>query len=197
MGGEGAQNDVEAGRSLLDGGFGEAGDLEKAAGDGGISRGVEGGGGFWLIGDEFGAGIEVGGGADGDCDVVKGALGFDDAAPEEGGAGFSEGGDFVGELAAISAGFEGGDGVALKHEAGAEIQDYCEKGECCANSTARAFAAGANFFGDEAGEQREKDRGEENSEDPEVERGEPVECETARRERPKELDAGGLGNVEG
>lgn len=114
---------MESGRGLLDGGFGEAGNLEKAASDGGIAGGVEGRGGFGLVGSGSGTGIEIGAGADGDFDVVKGALGFDDAAPEEGGAGFGEGGDFAGELAAVGAGFEGSDGVAVKHEARAEIED--------------------------------------------------------------------------
>ena len=36
---EGAKDDVEAGGSLLDGGFGEAGDLKKAAGERGIAPG--------------------------------------------------------------------------------------------------------------------------------------------------------------
>src|SRR5690349_17749272 len=42
--GEGAQDDVEAGGGLLDGSFGEAGDLEKAPSEGGIAGGVKGGG---------------------------------------------------------------------------------------------------------------------------------------------------------
>src|SRR5690349_20001406 len=108
--GEGAQEYVEAGGSVLEGGFGEAGDLEKWAGERGIARGVEGRGGFGLVSGDGGAGIEIGAGADGDFDVVKGALGFDDAAPVEGGVGLGEGGDFVGKFAAVGAGFEGGDG---------------------------------------------------------------------------------------
>jgi len=121
--GEGAQDDVEAGRSLLDGGFGEARDLEKAAGDGGIARGVKGRGGLGFVSGGGRAGIKVSAGADGDFEVVKGALSFNDAVPAERGAGFGEGGDFVGEFAAVGAGFEGGDGVAVEHDAGCEIED--------------------------------------------------------------------------
>src|SRR5205085_2394022 len=77
--GEGAEDDVEAGRSLLDGGFGEARDLEKAAGDGGIARGVKSRGRRGLVSGGGGARIKVGAGADGDFDVMKGAFGFDDA----------------------------------------------------------------------------------------------------------------------
>ena len=195
--GERAEDDVEADGSLLDGGLGEAGDLEKAAGDGGIASGVEGGGRFGLIGGDGRVGFEVSARADGDFDVVEGALGFDDAVPVKGRAGFGEGGDSAGKFAAVSAGLQGRDGVAVEHEPEAEVEDQREECEGCADSAARAFAAGANFFGDEAGEEGEKDSGEEDGEDPEVEGGEPVEGEAARGERPEELDAGGLAGVEG
>src|SRR5215467_14407719 len=70
---EGAKNDVVARGRLLDGGFGEAGDLEEAACEVGIAGGVERGGRLGLIGGDGGAGVEVGAGADGDFDVVEGA----------------------------------------------------------------------------------------------------------------------------
>ena len=44
--------------------------------------------------------------------------------------------------------------------------------------------------------QWKKASGEKNSEDPEVERGEPVQCKAARREGPEKFDAGSLANVE-
>jgi len=117
------QQDMEALGTPSDGGFGETGDLEEAAGDGGSAKSVEGGRRLWLVGGDGGTGIEIGAGADEDFDVVKGALGFDHTTPAEGGTGFSESGDFAGEFTAVGAGFEGGDGVAVEHEAGCEIKD--------------------------------------------------------------------------
>ena len=108
---------------MLDGGFGEARDLGKAAGDGGIARGVKSRGRRGLVSGGGGARIKVGAGADGDFDVMKGAFGFDDAVPAEGRAGFGEGGDFVGEFAAVGAGFERGDGVAVENKAHGEVED--------------------------------------------------------------------------
>jgi len=120
--GEVAKDDLEAGRSLLDGGFREARDLEKAAGEGGIAGGVEGGGGLGLVGGDGGTGIEIGGGADGDFDVMKSALGLDDAVPAEGGTGFGESGDSARKFAAVSAGLESGDGVAVEDNAHTEVE---------------------------------------------------------------------------
>src|SRR6059036_822044 len=191
------QQDMEALRGPCDGGFGEASDLEEAAAKGRIARGVEGGGGFGFVGGDGGAGIEIGAGADGDFDVMKGALGFDHAAPAEGRAGFGEGGDFVGKFAAVGAGFEGGDGIPVQHEAGGEIDEYGHEREACAETATGAFAAGADFLGDEAGEEGEKNSGEENGEDPEIEGRKPVESEAAGGEGPEKLDAGGLAKVEG
>ena len=82
--GKGTQNDMESPRSLLDGGFGEAGDLKKAAGDSGIAGGVEGGGRFGFVGGDGGARIEIGARADRHFDLVKSAFGFDDSVPAEG-----------------------------------------------------------------------------------------------------------------
>src|SRR5215469_11594821 len=120
---------MEAGRSLLDGGFGEASDLEKTAGDGGIAGCVEGGGGFRLVVSDGRVGLEISTRADRDFDLVQGALGFDDAVPEEGRVGLGEGGDSAWKFAAVDAGFERGDGVAVEHEASAEIEDEREEGE--------------------------------------------------------------------
>ena len=117
------QKDMEALGDSSDGGFGEAGDLEEAPGDGGLERGVEGGGGFGLVGSSGGAWIKIGAWPDGDFDIVKGAFSFDHTAPAEGETGFGEGSDFVGKLAAVGAGFEGGDGVAVESETDAEIKD--------------------------------------------------------------------------
>lgn len=121
--GEGAQDDVVAGGSLLDGGFGEAGDLEEAAGDGGIACGVEGRGGLGLVRGDGGGRIEIVAGADRDFDFVKGALGFNNAVPEKGGTGFGKGGDFVGKFAAVGAGFESGDGVTVEGGADANVEE--------------------------------------------------------------------------
>jgi hypothetical protein len=191
------QQDMEALRGPCDGGFWEASDLEKAASKGGIARGVEGGRGFGFVGRDGGAGIKVCAGADGDLDVVKGALGFDHAAPVEGRAGFGEGGDFAGKFAAVGAGLQSGDGAAVKNNTDSDIENYRSERQRGAKPAARAFAASADFFGDEAGEEGEKNSGQENYENPEVERGEPVESEAAGQEGPEELDAGGLAKVEG
>jgi len=117
------QQDMEALGAPSDGGFGESGDLEEAAGGGGSAKSVERGRRLWLVGGDGGTGIEIGAGSDGDFDVVKGALSFDHTAPAEGGTGFGESGDSARKFAAIGAGFEGGEGVAVEHEAGCEIED--------------------------------------------------------------------------
>lgn len=145
---QGAKDDVEAGGRLFDGGFGEAGDLEKAAGERGIAPGVESGRGFGLIGGDGGAGLEIGARADRNFDIVEGALGFDDAVPAEGRTGFGERGDFVGKFAAVSPGFEGGEGVAVESETDAEIEDKSDERQDGADTAARAFAAAADFFSD-------------------------------------------------
>ena len=137
--GEGAQDDVEAGRSLLDGGFGEARDLEKAAGDSGVARGVESRGGLGFVSGGGGGGIKVGAGADGDFEVVKGALGFDDAVPAKRRAGFGKGGDLARQFAAVGAGFESGDSVAVKNEAHGEIENQRGESEGGTKPAARAF----------------------------------------------------------
>jgi hypothetical protein len=195
-GGEGAKDDVEADGRLLDSSFGEARDLEKAAGDGGIAGGVEGGGRLGLVGRGGGAGIKVGAGANGDFDVMKGAFGFDDTVPVERGARFGEGGNFAGEFAAVGAGFEGGHGVAMEDHARAEIKKQDTKQKNGAELAAGAFPASTDFFGDETAEKREKNSGEKNCEEAEVERGKPVQSEAASGERPEKFDAGGLANVE-
>ena len=114
---------MEAGRSLLDGGFGEARELEEPAGDGGIAGGVESGSGFRLVGCDGGAGVEVGAWANGDFDIMQGALGFDDAVPAKRGVGFGERRDLVSQFAAVSAGFESGDSVTVENDADTEIED--------------------------------------------------------------------------
>jgi hypothetical protein len=190
------QQDMEALGAPSDGGFGETGDLEEAAGEGGIVGGVERGRKLWLVGGDGGAGIEIGAGDNGDFDVMKGALSFDHTAPAEGGTGFGESGDSARKFAAVGAGFEGGDGVAVEDNARAEIEGKGDEGKNGAGTPAGAFAAGTDFFGDETGEKWEKDSGEENCEEPKVEGGKPVQGEAARGERPEELDAGGLAGVE-
>ena len=117
------QQDLEARGTPSDGGFGETGDLEEAAGDGGSAKSVEGGRRLWLVGGDGGAGIEIGAGANGDFYVMKAALSIDQTAPAEGGTGFGESGDSARKFAAVGAGFEGGDGVAVEHDAGCEIED--------------------------------------------------------------------------
>jgi len=190
------QNDMEALGNPSDGGFGEASDLEKAAGNGGSAESVEGGRRFGLVGSDCGAGVKIGSGADGDFNVVEGALGFDHAAPVKRGAGFGEGGDSARQLAAVGARLQGGNGVPVQDGADDEIQDYRGKRQGSADSAARAFAAGANLFCDEAAEKRQKNSSKENGKEPEVERGEPVQGEAASEERPEELDAGGLAGIE-
>ena len=88
-----AEDDLEARGGLLDAGFGEAGDLEKAAGDGGVAKGVEGGRRFGFVGGDDGTGFKTGAGADGDFDVVESAFRFNDAVPVERRAGLGEGGN--------------------------------------------------------------------------------------------------------
>ena len=181
---------------MLDAGFWEAGDLEKTAGDSRVAGGVESGGRLGLVGSYRGAGVEVGAGADGDLDVVERPLGFDYAAPVERGVGFGESGDSAGKFATIETGLQRGGGVAMEDHARAEIKKQDTERENGAETAARALTAGADFFGDEAAEKREKDSGKENGKEPEVEGGEPVEGEAACGERPEELDTGGLTNVE-
>ena len=57
--GEGAEDNVETRRGLLDGGFGEARDLKKAASNSRIAGGVEGGGRFGLVRGDSGSGIKI------------------------------------------------------------------------------------------------------------------------------------------
>jgi len=128
---------------------------------------------------------------------VEGALGFDDAVPVERRAGFGEGGDFARQFAAVSAGFESGDGVAVENDAQDEIKDQSREGKRGAGPATRAFATGADFFGNESADRGEKNSSKEDSQSPEIERGEPIESEAASRERPEELGAGGLAKVEG
>src|SRR5206468_252723 len=64
----------------------------------------------------------------------------------------------------------------------------CE-GDGCADPSFRTCRLGADFVGDEPTEGREKDSGEKNSEDPQIELGDPVQGEASRGEGPKELHA--------
>src|SRR6267142_6831224 len=96
---KGAQGDVEASGSFFDGGFGEASDLEETAGNGGVTSGVEGGRRLGFVGSGGGVGIERGGGADFNFDVMEGAFGFDDAVPAEGRAGLAKCGGLAGRFA--------------------------------------------------------------------------------------------------
>src|SRR5215470_16510566 len=160
---------MEAFGNPSDGGFGEARDLEKAAGNGRSAKNVKGGRSFGLVGSDGGAGIKIGAGADGDFDVMESALGFDHAAPVKRGIGFSEGGDSARQFAAVGARLQGGDGVAVQDGPDDEIENYRGERQRSADSAARAFAACADFFGDKTAEEGEKDSGEENGEKPEVE----------------------------
>src|SRR5580704_4019035 len=121
--GESVKNDVEALWGLFDAGFGEAGSLEEEAGDGAVASGIESGRGFGLEGSDCGLGIEASAGADLDFHVVEGAFGFDDAVPAERGGGFGEGGGSVGCLAVIGAGFQDGQGAAVKDRARADVEN--------------------------------------------------------------------------
>src|SRR6266566_1969108 len=80
-------------------------------------RGDERGGWLGLVGGGGGTGIEITAGADRNLDVVKGTCGFDDTVPAKRGAGFGEGGDLVRQFAAIDAGLERSDGVAVENQA--------------------------------------------------------------------------------
>ena len=101
--------------------------------------GVEGGGRFGLVRGDSGSGIKIGAGADGHFDVVQGALGFDDAVPAEGGTGFRKGSGLVRQFAAVGAGFESGDSVAVKNEAHGEIENQRGESEGGTKPAARAF----------------------------------------------------------
>ena len=191
------QDDMEAFGNPCDGSFGEAGDLEEAAGDDGSAKCVEGGRRFGLVGGDGGTSFEIGAGADGDFDVVEGALGFDDAVPVERRAGFSEGGNSVRKLAAVGARLQGGDGVSVQGRADDDVENHSGERQRSADSSARAFATGANFFGDETADRGEKDSGEEDCEEPEIKGREPVEGEAAGGERPEELDPRTLAKIEG
>lgn len=182
--------------SFLDGGFRKTGDLEKAASHGRGAKGVEGGGGFGLVSGDGGEGIEFRTRADGHFDIVKSALGFDDAVPAERGTGFGECRDPAGGFAAVGAGFESGDGIAMVDEAQDEIEEQCSERKRGAKFSARAFAAGADFFSDQPAEHGEKNSGEKDGENPEIEVGDAVQGEAARGKGPEEFDAGGLAEIE-
>src|SRR5713226_7816553 len=120
--GKGAQDNVKPVCSFLDGSLREARNLEEAARNGGVASGVEGGRGCGLVGSDSGVGVERGGGADFDFDVVEGARGFDDAVPAEGRARFGECGSLAWRFAAVGAGFQCGQSVAVENEAQNDIK---------------------------------------------------------------------------
>ena len=194
--GERAEHNVEACRRLLHRSFREPCDLEKTLCHGGIPSGVERGGWLGLVGGGGGTGVEITAGADRNLDVVKGTCGFDDTVPAKRGAGFGEGGDLVRQFAAIDAGLERSDGVAVENQAHQEIKDYRGERQSGATPAARIFAASADFFGNQTAEQREENSREEDSQDPEVEGREPVHHEAAAGERPEEFHAIGLASIE-
>ena len=181
--------------SLLDGSFGEARDLKKAATDGGIASGIEGGGGLWLVRGDGGNRVEIGARADRDFDIVKSPFGFDDAVPAKRRTGFGESSDSTRQFAAVRAGFQGGDGAAVINEAHDEVKNQCGERERSAEPAARPFRAGADFFRDQPAEQGEKNSREENCEDPKIERWQPIHGKAAGRERPQEFDARALQNI--
>ena len=158
------QDDMEAFGNPSDGGLGKPGDLEKAASDGGSAKGVKGGGRLGLVGTDSGASVKIGARADGNFNVVEGALSFNHAAPVKRGTGFGEGGDSARQFATISTCLEGGDSVAMQDGADDDVENYSRERQRGADSAAGALLAGADFFGDETGEQREQDACEENSE---------------------------------
>jgi len=194
--GESAEDDVKAPRGLLHRSFGEPRDVEKALCDRGTPGCVQHRGRSGLVGGDGGTGIEFGAGADRNLDVVKGTFGLNDTMPTKRGAGFGEGRHLVGQLAAVDAGLESGDGVAVKNGADQEIKDERGERERSAEPAARTFATRADFFGDETAEEREEDSREEDSQDPEVERRKPVHHNAAGGERPKEFDTVGLASIE-
>ncbi len=187
---------MESLRSLLDGGFGEAGGLKEATSDGGIASAVESGRGLGLVDSDGGAGIEIGAWADRYLDIVKSAFGFDDAVPAERRVGFGESRDLTRQFTAVSAGLQSGNRAAVINEAHDEIKNQCGERERSAKPAARAFRVGADFFRDQPAEQGEKNSREENCEEPKVEGWEPIHREAPGGERPEEFDARALQNIQ-
>src|SRR2546427_6193336 len=72
--------------SFLDGGFGEARGLEEAAGNSGVTHGVEGGRRFGFVGSDGRVGVERCGGGGVGFNIVGGAFGFHAALPAGRGA---------------------------------------------------------------------------------------------------------------
>ena len=81
-------------------------------------------------------------------------------------------------------------------EADDEVKNQSGESEKGAKPATRAFRASADFFGDEAAEQGEKNSREENCEDPKIERWEPIHGEASGGERPEEFDARALQNIQ-
>src|SRR5229473_707047 len=77
----------------------------------------------------------------------------------------------------------------MKNEAQNKIKNHGGESERRANFASRAFGFGADFLGDQPAERGEKNSGKQNSQNPEIEMGDPVQSETARGEGPQEFDA--------
>ncbi len=186
---------MEAAGGFFNSGFGKARDLEEAPRHESIAGGIEGGGGFGFVRSDGRVGIEVCAGADANFEFVEGAIGFDDAVPAEGRTGLGESGHSAGRLTAIGAGFHGGQSIAMEDETHADIKNHRGEREARPDSSPRAFRFGTDFLRHQPAERGKKNSSKKNSQKPEIQVGDPVEREAARRERPKEFHAGALTNV--
>jgi len=124
---------------------------------------------------------------------MEGAFGFDDAVPAETRAGFGEGSEPAGRFAAISARFQGGDGVAVKNEAQNNVENHGGEREGCAPLPRGPFDLAPISFGDQAAEHREENSGEENSQNQRSRWGSQSRAKRPRGEGPEKFDTSALG----
>src|SRR5204862_510004 len=116
--------DVKSCGSFLDGGFGEARNLEEAARGCRIASGVERRRRFGLVGSDGRVGVERGAGADVNFNVMKSALGFNNAVPAERRTRFGKRCGPAWQFAAVSARFHGGQGVGMEDGAQNDVKNH-------------------------------------------------------------------------
>src|SRR5229473_2449296 len=83
----------------------------------------------------------------------------------------------------------------MKNEAQNKIKNHGGESERRANFASRAFGFRSDFLGDQPAERGEKNSGEQNSQNPEIEMGDPVQSETARGEGPEEFHTAALAEI--
>src|SRR5712692_6612647 len=84
----------------------------------------------------------------------------------------------------------------MKNEAQNKIKNHGGESERRANFASRAFGFGSDFLGDQPTERGEKNSGKQNSQNPEVEMGDPIQSEAARGEWPQEFHTGALAEIQ-